>query len=249
MRSLLVLLLTPLLLAGQEVQLDWNFHKPTSNGVRSVRGSSPLDNDPFTIGWRKAVKEAEETGKMVTVTLPAMAGPGEYKFYPDGRVSGNGTFLLEGDDDPPENPVRKQRVVKGDTPETKKWNTRNECFDYYVTLAKERGEPVKFSWKPSGGSKSWNLASPDGRVKLLSQEPMPRQEVAAGYTFPVQPRTASKQPFLPEYVARGLFPKNHQCPNCRHISAPDTGNWIIRGGNPNGSHVHQCEKCGYRGTH
>lgn len=139
--------------------------------------------------------------------------------------------------------TRQAAPVNASLAPTASHRTTDDAFRYLAGVAAQRGYAVQCEIVMNGRAETY-VATPDGQVMVKrSVAPAPQT-----YTAP-RPEVAAGRPFLPEYVARGLFPKNHQCPNCAHISAPDTGNWIIRGGDPDGRHSHRCEKCGYVGVH
>lgn len=49
--------------------------------------------------------------------------------------------------------------------------------------------------------------------------------------------------------SNGAYNPSHRCQNCGHQSPPGTGTWIVRGSNPDGTHVHECPQCHDRWRH
>jgi ribosomal protein S27AE len=47
----------------------------------------------------------------------------------------------------------------------------------------------------------------------------------------------------------GSYNPSHTCPNCGYTSPAGGATWVKRGDNPDGTHNHQCPKCGTSWRH
>lgn len=105
------------------------------------------------------------------------------------------------------------------------------ALDDLLREAKRDGAVKYRQFQEADGSKRWYRASPDGYLRRL-----PPAEVAAPDPF----RAGSDLP--PKHA-------DHRCPSCHYESPPNSGTWIVRGWNRDGTHTHSCPKCGASWRH
>lgn len=96
--------------------------------------------------------------------------------------------------------------------------------------------------RPRAAVEEWS--DPPPRAPARAPAAAARAPDRAPAYLPPGPGVPAARPFRD-----GDCHPTHTCPRCRHTSPAGSGTWVVRGVNPDGSHVHTCPVCGTSWRH